>query len=94
MLVVFDNGSTYDYTFVIKMLAKEFKGQFECLGINTEKYITLSVPIYKKLHNGKSNKYKIKFIDTFRLMQNHYQVLLNIYQKEFIVIIVQIVNFI
>ena len=38
--VVFHNGSTYDY-FIIKQLAEDFKGQFECLGENTEKYILL-----------------------------------------------------
>ena len=44
---VFDNGSTYDYYFVIKKIAEEFKGDFECLGENTEKYITFSVPLKK-----------------------------------------------
>ena len=34
---VFHNGSTYDYHFIIKELAKEFEGKFECLGENTEK---------------------------------------------------------
>ena len=43
--VVFHNGSTYDYHFIIKELGKEFEGQFKCLGQNTEKYINLSVPI-------------------------------------------------
>ena len=43
--VVFHNGSTYDYHFIIKELAKEFECNFECLGENTEKYITFSVPI-------------------------------------------------
>ena len=33
------NGS-YDYHFITKKLAEEFKGQFECLGENTEKYVT------------------------------------------------------
>ena len=33
------NGSTFDYHFSIKELAEEFKGQFECLGENTKKYI-------------------------------------------------------
>ena len=47
--VVFHNGSTYDYHFIIKELAKEFDGNFECLGENTEKCITFSVPIKKKL---------------------------------------------
>ena len=46
--VVFHNGSTYDYHFIIKQLAIEFKGEFECLGENTKKYITFSVPIKKK----------------------------------------------
>ena len=35
--VVFHNGSTYDYHFIIKELAKEFEGEFECLGEDTEK---------------------------------------------------------
>ena len=47
--VVFHNGSTHDYHFIIKQLAKEFDNQFECLGENTEKYITISVPIKKNL---------------------------------------------
>ena len=51
---VFHNGFTYDYHFIIKQLAKEFDGQFECLGENTEKYITFSVPIKKELDNGKT----------------------------------------
>ena len=40
--VVFHNGSTYDYHFIIKQLAREFYGYFERLGENTEKYITFS----------------------------------------------------
>ena len=74
--VVFYNGSTYDYHFIIKELAKEFEGEFECLGENTEKYITFSVPIKKEITkkdkdgNDKITKisYKIKFIDSFRFM--------------------------
>ena len=64
------NGSTYDYHFIIKELAEEFEWQFECLGENTEKYITFSVPIKKGLDNGKSIKYKIKFIDSFIFMSS------------------------
>ena len=40
--VLFHNGSTYDYHFIIKELAKEFEGEFECLRENTEKYVTFS----------------------------------------------------
>ena len=32
--IVFHNGSTYDYHFIIKELVKEFDGNFECLGEN------------------------------------------------------------
>ena len=46
---------------------KEFDGNFECLGENTEKYITFSVPVKKEIKN--KNKiieitYKIKFMST------------------------------
>ena len=34
---------------------KEIEGQIECLGKNTEKYITFSVPIKKEHHNGKTS---------------------------------------
>ena len=55
--VVFHNGSTYDYHFIIKQLAKEFKGNFDCLGENTEKYITFLVPIKKYLDNDNDHTY-------------------------------------
>ena len=64
--VVFHNGSTHDRHFMIKELTKEFERQLECLGENTEKYITFSEPIKKELDNSKSITYKIKFIDSFR----------------------------
>ena len=38
--VVFHNGSTPGYHFIIIELAKNFDGESECLGENTEKYIT------------------------------------------------------
>ena len=62
------NGSKYDYHFRIKELAEEFKGKFECLGENTEKYISFSVPIKKENNNDKTITYKIKFIDSCRFM--------------------------
>ena len=67
--VIFHNGSTYDYHFIIKELAREFDDNFECLGENTEKYITFSVPIKKRIDNKNIDiTYKIKFIDSFRFM--------------------------
>ena len=57
-------------------MAEEFEGEFECLGENTEKYITFSVPIKKKIAkkdkncNDKITKMscEIKFIDSYRFM--------------------------
>ena len=66
--VAFHNGSTYDYHFIINKLAKEFYGQVECWGENTEKYVNFSVPISKELDNDKTITYRLKFIDSFRFM--------------------------
>ena len=57
--VVFHNGSAYH--FIIKELAKEFEGQFECREI-----CYFSVPIKKELDNGKTTTCKLKFTNNFR----------------------------
>ena len=67
---VFHNRSTYDYHFIIKQLANEFKGNCYCLGENMEKYITVSVPIKKEHDNGKTSICKLKFIDSCRFIQD------------------------
>ena len=64
------NGSKYDYHFIIKELAKEFKGEFECLAENTEKYISFSAPIKNEHDNNKTITFKIKSIDTCRFTQS------------------------
>ena len=51
--------------FIINQLAKEFKGELDCIGENMEKYITFSVPIKKKCDDGKIIPYKLWFIDSF-----------------------------
>ena len=74
--VVFHNSSNYDYHFIIKGLAEQFKEEFECLGENTEKYITFSVLIKKEITKNDKNgndkitkiSYKIKFIDSCRFL--------------------------
>ena len=38
-------SASYDTDFIINQLAKEFKGELDCIGENIEKYITFSVPI-------------------------------------------------
>ena len=68
---MFHNGSIYDYHLIIKELVKEFEGNFDCLGENTEKYITFSVPLKNKIENKNLEiTYKIKFIDIFRFMSS------------------------
>ena len=56
------------YPFIIKELAEEFKGELECLGEDTEKYISFSVPIKNEHDNDKTITYKIKLVDSCRLM--------------------------
>ena len=70
--IVFHNGSIYDYHFIVKQLAEDFKGQFECIGENTEKYITFSVPIKKEVANNdkKKSTYKLAFINSYKFMQS------------------------
>ena len=62
--IKFHNGSTYYYHFIIEELQEQFKGEFESLGENMEKYISFSVLI-EKLHDNDNNKtitYKIGFV--------------------------------
>ena len=80
--IVFHHGSNYDYHFVIKDLAQEFKKQFTCLGENTVKYITFKVPIEKEVTRTDKNwekmtkniSYILQFIDSARFYwwQAHY----------------------
>ena len=83
---IFHNGSTYDYHFVIKKLAEEFEGEFECLGEKTERYVTFSVPLKKENDNGKKITYKLKFIESYRfvstLLSNLVDSLSGVYDKE------------
>ena len=67
--VLFHNESVYDYHFITKYLAREFEGNSECLGENTEKYISFTVP-FKKLINDEEIKYKIRISDSCRFMQD------------------------
>ena len=45
--IIIDNVG-YDAHFIINQLAKEFQDEFDCIGENMEKYITFSIPIFKK----------------------------------------------
>ena len=48
ILVVFHKDSNYDYHLIIKQLANESEGQFECLGENKKMQKAFSVPIKKE----------------------------------------------
>ena len=61
-------GSTYDYHFIIRELAKQFKGNMECIGENMEKYITFKVLLKAINENDKPIICKLKFIDSYRFM--------------------------
>ena len=72
--VVSQNGSNCNYHFVMKESANEFKDQFECLGENTGKYKTFSVPIESEIRKIDKDvnedittvSHKIKHIDSTR----------------------------
>ena len=76
ILIVFHNRSNYDYHFIIKKLAEEFKKQFPCLGENTENYITFTVRVEKVVKridkNGeeitKNMCYILQFTDRARFI--------------------------
>ena len=91
--VTFLNGSNYDYHFITKELAEEFKKQFTFLGENTEKCITFTVLIEKEItgidKSGEEMTKKIylaycSLLIAQDLWQAHYQILSIIFLMEFI----------
>ena len=60
--IVFHNGSKYDYHFIMKELANEFEGPFECIGENNAIYKSFSVLIKKEVI--KTDKYGKKSFET------------------------------
>ena len=77
--IVFHNESHYDYYFIIKGLAEKIQKRFICLGENTEKYISFSVPIEKEVTRTHKNRitkvtkiisYRLQFIYSARFMGN------------------------
>ena len=66
-ILIIINNASYDTHFITNQLAKEFKGELNCIGENMKKYIT-SAPIKKECDDGKTTTYKRRFIDSFRFM--------------------------
>ena len=83
--IVFYNGSNYDYLFIIKELAEEFKKQFTFSGENTEKNINFTIAIKKELpridKNGeeimKNTSCILQFFDNPRFMASSLSNLVN-----------------
>ena len=83
--IVFHNGSKYDYHFIIKQLAEEFKKQLTCLRENTEKYVTFTIPIEKGATRIDQNEdeitknisYSLQFIDSARFLASSLSNLVN-----------------
>ena len=80
--IVFHNESNYDYDFIIKELAEEFKKQFTLLGENTEKYITFTVQIEKEVTRiGKNGEEITKHISCILQFINSASSISNIVNK-------------
>ena len=45
----FHNGTNYDFNLIIKELAKEFRSEMRCIPLNTNKYMSFSIPILKEM---------------------------------------------
>ena len=65
--IAFHNGFNYDYHFIIKELAEKFKKQLTCLGENTEKCITFTVPIEKEVKGIDKNEEEITYYRNYIL---------------------------
>ena len=61
------NGSNYDYHFLTKKLSEQFKGKFNYLGENSEKYIAFSVPIEKEVTRIDKYGEKVTRVISYRL---------------------------
>ena len=83
--IVFHNGSNSDYHLIIKELAEEFKKQLACLGENTGKHITFTVPTENEVTRmdktgeeiTKNISYILQFIDSARFMASSLSNLVN-----------------
>ena len=83
--IAFHNGIKYDFHFSVKELPQELEKQFPCLGENTEKYMTFTIPTEKEMtridkNGGEATKnipYILQFIDSARFMASSLSNLVN-----------------
>ena len=72
--------SNYDYQVIIKEPVEEFEEQLTCLGENTNKYMTVSIPIQKEVITVEKMEKKLQeqyptdnLLIAQDLLQAHYQ---------------------
>ena len=78
--IVIHNAS-YDTQSIINQLAKQFKGEIDCIGENMEKYIIFSVTIKKNVMTVKQLHANLSLLIVLDLCQLHHQILLITYLK-------------
>ena len=54
--VFFRNGTNYDFNLINNELAKEFRSEMRCMPLNTNKYMSFSIPIMKEIKEQKEQK--------------------------------------
>ena len=80
--VFFHNSTNYDFNLIINELAKEFRSEMRCIPLNTNKYMSFSIPIKKEIKEQKEQRkkvitYNLKFIDTAKHMNSALSTLVN-----------------
>ena len=45
----FHNSTNYDFNLIITEIAKEFRSEMKCIPLNTNKYMSFSIPIKKEV---------------------------------------------
>ena len=69
--VIFHNGSNYDFNLLIEEFAKEYKSDINCIPLNTNKYMSFSVPTKKEVIEPKDDDKKVqKKVLTYSLRFN------------------------
>ena len=78
--VFFHNGTNHDFNLLIEEFANEYKSDINCIPLNTNKYMSFSVPPKKELikpsgdddddkkEKKKVLRYRLKFIDSAKHM--------------------------
>ena len=81
--VFLHNGTSYDFNLIINELAKEFRSEMRCIPLNTNKYMSFSIPIRKEIKEEQKEQkkkvitYNLKFIDSAKHVNSALSTLVN-----------------